>query len=138
MTADGASYGPTENQADMITAAYKHKYTENLTWYTAVAATFNGPDAHYDLGAGGHGITTDCHDSSNASGGLFPVRIATQVRRSWAFPPACSGSSNNRFGGFLTTDPGRSPGSFFIRAGSGRGDAPLARSQRLPVSVPRV
>jgi predicted porin len=70
MTADGASYGPTENQADMITAAYKHKYTENLTWYTAVAATFNGPDAHYDLGAGGHGITTDCHDASNASGGL--------------------------------------------------------------------
>jgi predicted porin/outer membrane murein-binding lipoprotein Lpp len=70
VTADGASYGPTQNQADMLTAAYKHKYTENLTWYTAVAATFNGPDAHYDLGAGGHGITTDCHDAFNASGGL--------------------------------------------------------------------
>ena len=71
VTADGASYGPTQNQADMLTAAYKHKYTENLTWYTAVAATFNGPDAHYDLGAGGHGITTDCHDANAASGGAF-------------------------------------------------------------------
>ena len=70
MTPDGASYGPTQNQADMLTLAYKHKYTENLTWYTAIAATLNGPDAHYDLGAGGHGITTDCHDAFNASGGL--------------------------------------------------------------------
>lgn len=71
VTADGASYGPNQNQADMLTAAYKHKYTSNLTWYTAVAATFNGPDAHYDLGAGGHGVTTDCHDAFNASGGAF-------------------------------------------------------------------
>ena len=70
MTADGASYAPNDNSANMLTAAYKHKYSENLTFYTAVAATFNGPSAHYDLGAGGHGITTDCHDASNASGGI--------------------------------------------------------------------
>jgi len=70
LTADGATYGPTENQSDMLTAAYKHKYTENLTWYATVAATFNGPDAHYDLGAGGRGVTTDCHDAVNASGGI--------------------------------------------------------------------
>jgi predicted porin/ElaB/YqjD/DUF883 family membrane-anchored ribosome-binding protein len=69
-TPDGASYGPTQNQADMLTAAYKHKYTDNLTFYAAVAATLNGPDAHYDLGAGGHGLTTDCHDAFNASGGI--------------------------------------------------------------------
>lgn len=69
-TADGASFGPTRNQADMLTLAYKHKYTSNLTWYTALAATFNGPDAHYDLGAGGHGITTDCHDAHGSGGGL--------------------------------------------------------------------
>jgi predicted porin/ElaB/YqjD/DUF883 family membrane-anchored ribosome-binding protein len=67
---NGAVYGPTQNQADMLTLAYKHKYTESLMFYAAVAATFNGADAHYDLGAGGHGITTDCHDASNASGGL--------------------------------------------------------------------
>jgi predicted porin len=70
VSANGAGYGPTQNQADMLTLAYQHKYTENLTWYTDVAATFNGPDAHYDLGAGGHGITTDCHDATGASGGL--------------------------------------------------------------------
>jgi hypothetical protein len=70
LTADGASYGPNQNQADMLTLAYKHKYTENLTWYTNVAATFNGADAHYDLGAGGRGVTTDCHDATGASGGL--------------------------------------------------------------------
>ncbi|MGH6663298.1 MAG: hypothetical protein ACREB2_00135 [Pseudolabrys sp.] len=70
VTVDGASYGPNNNSADMLTAAYKHKYSENLTWYTNVAATFNHADAHYDLGAGGRAVTTDCHDASNASGGL--------------------------------------------------------------------
>ncbi len=69
-TADGASFGPNQNQSDMLTAAYKHKYSENLTWYTNVAATLNGADAHYDLGAGGRAVTTDCHDASNVSGGL--------------------------------------------------------------------
>src|ERR1035437_4110586 len=72
LTTDGgaASYAPNDNQADMLTAAYKHMYSENLTWYTNVAATFNGPSAHYALGAGGRGVTTDCHDASNASGGI--------------------------------------------------------------------
>jgi predicted porin len=70
VTANGAVYGPTQNQADMLTAAYKHKYSENLTWYTTVAATFNGPDAHYDLGAGGRAVTTDCHDANAAPGGI--------------------------------------------------------------------
>ena len=70
-TADGAVYGPTQNQADMLTAAYKHMYSPNLIWYTTVAATFNGPDAHYDLGAGGRSVTTDCHDAFNASGGIM-------------------------------------------------------------------
>jgi hypothetical protein len=70
-TADGgAAYAANDNSADMLTANYKHKFGPNLTWYTAAAVTFNGPSAHYDLGAGGHGITTDCHDASDASGGL--------------------------------------------------------------------
>jgi predicted porin len=59
-----------DNSADMITSTYKHKFGDNLTWYTAVAATVNGPNAHYDLGAGGHGVTTDCHSAFGASGGL--------------------------------------------------------------------
>jgi len=69
-TTNGAIYGPTENQSDMLTAAWKHKYADNLTWYTNVAATFNGPDAHYDLGAGGRAVTTDCHDAATAPGGI--------------------------------------------------------------------
>ena len=27
----------------MVTVAYKHMFSKNLTWYTDVAATFNGP-----------------------------------------------------------------------------------------------
>jgi predicted porin len=70
-TADGgATFAPNDNSADMITANYKHKFGANLTWYTAVAATINGPSAHYDMGAGGHGITTDSHSAYDASGGL--------------------------------------------------------------------
>jgi predicted porin len=61
---------PDQNQADMVTGAYKHKLSDALTWYTAVAATFNGASAHYDLGAGGRGVTTDCHDAGlGANGG---------------------------------------------------------------------
>ena len=66
----GAPASDNSNQADMLTATYKHKFGPNLTWYTAVAMTINGPDAHYDLGAGGHGVTTDCHSAFGASGGL--------------------------------------------------------------------
>jgi predicted porin/cell division protein FtsB len=72
LTVDGAgTYAPNDNQADLLTAAYKRKLSENLTWYTNVAATLNGPSAHYDLGAGGRGVTTDCHDASDATGGAF-------------------------------------------------------------------
>ncbi len=60
-----------DNSADMYTATYKHKFGTNLTWYTAVAVTVNGPNAHYDLGAGGHGVTTDCHSAFGATGGVF-------------------------------------------------------------------
>jgi hypothetical protein len=67
----GAFVATNQNQADMVTAAYKHQFSKNLTWYTDIAATFNGPSAHYDLGAGGRGVTTDCHDAgtSSTSGG---------------------------------------------------------------------
>jgi predicted porin len=62
-------FAPNNNQADMVTAAYKHQFSKNLTWYTDIAATFNGPSAHYDLGAGGRGVTTDCHDANDLTGG---------------------------------------------------------------------
>jgi predicted porin len=62
-------FAPNHNQADMVTAAYKHQFSKNLTWYTDIAATFNGPSAHFDLGAGGRSVTTDCHDANDLSGG---------------------------------------------------------------------
>jgi predicted porin len=68
--AAGAFTASNDNSSDMITATYKHKFGPNMTWYAAAAATLNGPNAHYDLGAGGHGVTTDCHDAFGASGGL--------------------------------------------------------------------
>jgi predicted porin len=70
-TADGfGTYAANLNAADMVTASYKRKLSSNLTWYTAVAATFNGSSAHYDLGAGGRGVTTDCHDAFGSDGGF--------------------------------------------------------------------
>jgi predicted porin len=69
-TPDGGTYAPNDNQADMVTAAYKKMFSPNLTWYVDVAATFNGPSAHYDLGAGGRAVTTDCHDAFGADGGF--------------------------------------------------------------------
>jgi hypothetical protein len=61
------AFATNQNQADMVTAAYKHQFSKNLTWYTDIAATFNGPSAHFDLGAGGRGVTTDCHDAGTTS-----------------------------------------------------------------------
>jgi predicted porin len=65
------AFATNQNQADMVTAAYKHQFSKNLTWYTDIAATINGPSAHYDLGAGGRGVVTDCHDATGAAGGAF-------------------------------------------------------------------
>jgi predicted porin len=67
------AFAPNHNQADMVTLAWKHMFSKNLTWYTDIAATFNGPSAHYDLGAGGRGVTTDGHDASSSPGGAFGV-----------------------------------------------------------------
>lgn len=58
------------NDADMLTAAYKHTIRPGLIWYVDWAATFNDTDAHFDLGAGGRGVTTDCHDAHGAQGGV--------------------------------------------------------------------
>jgi hypothetical protein len=68
-----SAYATNQNQADMVTANYKHNLSKDLVWYSDIAATFNGPSAHYDLGAGGRGVTTDCHDISvqNATGGAI-------------------------------------------------------------------
>jgi predicted porin len=60
------NYDPTNhnNYANMYTIAWKHHFDKALYWYVDAADTVNGTNAHYDLGAGGRGITTDCHDGT--------------------------------------------------------------------------
>ena len=60
------NYNPTTHNdtANMYTIAWKHHFDKQLYWYIDSAKTFNGPNAHYDLGAGGRGVTTDCHDGT--------------------------------------------------------------------------
>jgi predicted porin len=53
-----------DNAANMYTAAWRHALDKSTTFYLDWALTDNHFAAHYDLGAGGHGVTTDCHDST--------------------------------------------------------------------------
>jgi hypothetical protein len=55
----------TDDTADMYTVAWKHALDKHLYWYIDSALTLNHGNAHYDLGAGGRGLTTDCHDGTN-------------------------------------------------------------------------
>jgi predicted porin len=58
------------NSANMITAMVRHQFNKYISAYFDWAMTINGPFAHYDLGAGGRAVTTDCHDGGvPASGG---------------------------------------------------------------------
>jgi len=94
LPSDGqGAFAQNDNSANLLSATYKHKFGQNLTWYTAVAATINGPSAHYDLGAGSRGVTTDCHDAFAASGGLAsnphcftgPVLAGVSTGVQWRF-----------------------------------------------------
>jgi predicted porin len=53
-----------DNSANLYSLAWRHAIDKYTTVYADWAMTVNGPDSHYDLGAGGHGVTTDCHDST--------------------------------------------------------------------------
>jgi predicted porin/cell division protein FtsB len=62
------NFNPTgigKNQANMYTVAWWHKFDKQLTVYFDAADTANDGNAHYDIGAGGHGIKTDCHDATH-------------------------------------------------------------------------
>jgi predicted porin len=61
-TPGGAS---PDNSANMFTLAWKHQVDKQLGFYADYAVTANHTAAHYDLGAGGRAVTTDCHDASN-------------------------------------------------------------------------
>jgi predicted porin len=57
--------GIGDNQANMYTVGWWHKLDRQLSWYLQAADTANDGNAHYDIGAGGHGIKTDCHDATH-------------------------------------------------------------------------
>jgi predicted porin len=63
------NYNPTntDDSANMYTIAWKHRFDKNVYWYLDAAETVNRGNAHYDLGAGGRGLTTDCHDATNTT-----------------------------------------------------------------------
>jgi predicted porin len=63
---DGNFYqGSVDNASNMYTVGYKHHFPDKRsTWYAVYARQANHLAAHYDLGASGHGITTDCHDQN--------------------------------------------------------------------------
>jgi predicted porin len=76
--------GPNpDNQSNMYTIAWKHLLDRNTTVYADWAMTANHTDAHYDLGAGGHANTTDCHDASQEA----------------AFDPTANGGAGGVSGG---------------------------------------
>lgn len=69
---DATAGANADNRANMFTFAVKNKLSRGLTAYFDWAMTANGPAAHYDIGAGGRTVTTDCHDAFGATGGFAP------------------------------------------------------------------
>ncbi len=60
-----------DNAANMFTLARKHPVDKQLGFYADYAATINHADAHFDPGADGRSVTTDCHDASNPDSSGF-------------------------------------------------------------------
>jgi predicted porin len=88
------NYNPNgigQNQANMYTFGWWHKLDKQLTAYLNFAETANDGNAHYDIGAGGHGIKTDCHDATHNQfvdyssagpttwGGCHPIGVSTGI-----------------------------------------------------------
>jgi predicted porin len=67
---DGVGGAHADNSANLFTVALLHDLGTGLMAYLNWSWVINGPYAHYALGAGGRSITVDCHDASDASGGL--------------------------------------------------------------------
>jgi predicted porin len=74
--------GPIDNKSDMYTIGYKHQFDRRSNWYAVYARQANKAGAHYDLGASGHGITTDCKD---AAGTCFVGETLQAVSVGWMY-----------------------------------------------------
>ena len=90
-----------DNMANMYTLALRHAIDRHLSFYLDYAQTVNHPQAHFDLGAGGRGLTTDCHDGS-AITALDPVNVVTDPVSGLTLPslngigPHCFAGGNLR------------------------------------------
>jgi len=88
------NFNPTllgKNEGNMYTIGWWHKLDKQLTAYIVAAETMNDGNAHFDIGAGGHGIKTDCHDATHPLfidyssagpttwGGCHPIGVSTGV-----------------------------------------------------------
>jgi predicted porin len=87
-----------DNMANMYTIAFKHAIDRHVLWYFDWALTLNHKDAHYDLGAGGRGLTTDCHDASQLT--AFDPTVAPPAQPISGNGPRCY--AGGRLQGFST------------------------------------
>jgi predicted porin len=84
--------GIGDNQANVVSLSYWHKFDKQTTAYVEFADTMNDGNAHYDLGAGGAGVKIDCHDATHALfidyssagpttwGGCHPIGAGVGIR----------------------------------------------------------
>jgi len=87
-----------DNMANMLAFMYRHTIDRHVSWYVDYADTLNHYAAHYDLGAGGRGLTTDCHDASQLT--AFDPTVAALV--SGVGPHCYTGGHIQGFSGGLT------------------------------------
>jgi predicted porin len=74
--------GPIDNVSNMYTIGYKHHFDKRANWYAVYARQANHAGGHFDLGASGHGITTDCKD---AAGVCFTGETLQAVSVGWMY-----------------------------------------------------
>jgi predicted porin len=77
-----ATPGSVDNASDMFSLGYKHHFDKKSNWYAVYARQANKAGGHYDLGASGHGITTDCKD---AAGFCFTGETLQAVSVGWMY-----------------------------------------------------
>ncbi len=77
----GSPEGPVDDKSNMFAVGYKHHFDKQANWYAVLARQNNSSQSHFDLGASGHGITTDCHDAAGncfTGGKIQGVSIGAQ------------------------------------------------------------
>jgi predicted porin len=90
-----------DNMANMYTILLRHAIDRHFSVYLDYAQTVNHAAAHYDLGAGGRGLTTDCHDGTQLTA-LDPTNVITDPVSGLTIPslagtgPHCYAGGNLR------------------------------------------